>query len=116
MHEWLMNPTTSIRKSLVQITGVTISTVFLGVDHGLGPSEDGAPYKPILHETMVFGGPDDQYQVRASDYDTAIENHEEILNREIRRCKKIVYKYYLGAKFGRVIARCLCTRELHEDS
>jgi len=41
--------------------GCKISTVFLGLDHNF---MDNGP--PILWETMVFGGPMDQYQQRCS--------------------------------------------------
>uniref|UniRef100_A0A6M3LRW0 Uncharacterized protein n=1 Tax=viral metagenome TaxID=1070528 RepID=A0A6M3LRW0_9ZZZZ len=58
------------------IDGVRISTVFLGLDHqyGQGP--------PLLFETMVFGGPNDQDQLRYSSWDEAEKGHAEILERE----------------------------------
>ena len=58
------------------IDGVRISTVFLGLDHqyGQGP--------PLLFETMVFGGPNDQDQLRYSSWDEAEKRHAEILERE----------------------------------
>src|SRR5687768_5498583 len=41
-----------------QLSHVTVSTVWLGLDHswGAGP--------PVIFETMVFGGPDNSYQER----------------------------------------------------
>jgi hypothetical protein len=39
---------------------VTVSTVFLGLDHNFGERRAG----PVLWETMVFGGPCDQEQHR----------------------------------------------------
>lgn len=48
---------------------VWVSTVFLGIDHQYG---DGPP---LVFETMVFGGPADQYQDRYSSYDDALLGH-----------------------------------------
>lgn len=49
--------------------GITVSTVFLGLDHSFGGSE------PVLWETMIFGGPEDQYQERYSTREKALEGH-----------------------------------------
>ena len=49
--------------------GVRISTVFLGLDHSFGESE------PVLWETMIFGGPHDQYQERYTSLAAAVEGH-----------------------------------------
>lgn len=48
---------------------VWVSTVFMGLDHqySSGP--------PLLFETMVFGGPADQYMDRYSSYDDALLGH-----------------------------------------
>lgn len=59
-----------------------VSTVFLGLDHSWG----GGP--PMLFETMIFGGPEDQnYQTRCSTWDeaeamhaTAVEHAKTLLN------------------------------------
>jgi len=57
---------------------VDVSTVFLGMDY------DGAMG---IFETMIFGGPHDQeYCVRASTYDEAIQEH-------IKACK-VAYDNY----------------------
>ena len=53
-----------------EVGDVTISTVFLGLDHdftGFGP--------PILFETMIFGGEHDQYQDRYSSWSEAEAGH-----------------------------------------
>ena len=50
--------------------GVLVSTVFLGLDHGFtsaGP--------PVLWETMIFGGPLDEYQLRYCTYADAMAGH-----------------------------------------
>lgn len=50
-----------------------VSTVFLGLDHnwGMGP--------PLLFETMIFGGPHDQYQERCSTWEQAEAMHAKAL-------------------------------------
>jgi len=54
---------------------VCVSTVFLGLDH----SWNGG--KPILWETMIFGGKNDQaYQERYSSYEDALEGHQKAIN------------------------------------
>lgn len=55
-----------------QVIGdVRISTVFLGLDHAHFGGE------PLLFETMIFGGPHDQYQTRCSTWDQAVAQHAE---------------------------------------
>lgn len=49
---------------------VEVSTVFLGIDHQFG---DGPP---LIFETMIFGGPEDQYTDRCSTWDEAVKMHE----------------------------------------
>jgi hypothetical protein len=48
-----------------------ISTVFLGIDHQFFGG------KPLLFETMIFGGQHDKYQNRCSTWDEAEKMHEE---------------------------------------
>ena len=52
---------------------VQVSTVFLGLDHQWG---DGPP---LIFETMIFGGPKNQYQDRYSTYEEALAGHEKAL-------------------------------------
>jgi hypothetical protein len=53
---------------------VRVSTVFLGLDHAYGSS------KPVLWETMIFGGEHDQaYQERYTSYEDALEGHQKAL-------------------------------------
>lgn len=54
---------------------VKISTVFLGLDHNF----DGG--KPLIYETMVFGGELDGEQMRYSTKQEAIKGHEEIVKK-----------------------------------
>lgn len=71
--------------------GVTVSTVFLGMDHDFGSrwkweaGEDGWPvpvfpvgYRPLLWETMVFGGPLGDYQRRYRSERDARRGHKNI--------------------------------------
>ena len=53
------------------INDVTVSTVFLGMDHRYG--SDGPP---VLFETMVFGGELDQEQEHYCTWDEAVAGHE----------------------------------------
>lgn len=49
---------------------VKVSTVFLGIDHNFGGG------KPVLCETMVFGGPNDGYQARWHTIEDAKLGHQ----------------------------------------
>ena len=53
---------------------VEVSTIFLVFDHNW----DGHG-KPILFETMIFGGEHDSYQRRYYTYDEALEAHNKIV-------------------------------------
>jgi len=55
-----------------------ISTVFLGIDHGCG-NEPGR--RPVVFETMVFGGPLDQEQERCYTWDEAEFQHAQMVER-----------------------------------
>jgi hypothetical protein len=50
--------------------GTRVSTIFLGLDHAFPLIR-----RPILWETMIFGGPHDQYQERYASRDEALEGH-----------------------------------------
>lgn len=52
-----------------EINGITVSTVFLGLDHSWGGGT------PILFETMIFGGEHDQFQERYSTWAEAEAGH-----------------------------------------
>ena len=61
--------------ALTETSKGTVSTVFLGLDHGWG---SGGP--PLVFETMVFGGKHDQeYQTRCSTYEEAEQMHKDAL-------------------------------------
>jgi hypothetical protein len=72
--EWMEN--NPERKAVKQehIGDVFISTVFLGLDHSFQSD------KPVLWETMIFGGDHDQYQERYTSYEDALLGHQIALN------------------------------------
>ena len=49
--------------------GVRVSTVFLGLNHNWGGG------RPLLFETMVFGGPHDENQNRYATWEEAEAGH-----------------------------------------
>lgn len=53
---------------------VLVSTVFLGIEHGFHNG------KPVLFETMVFGGKHNGYQDRYTSLTEAFEGHETVVN------------------------------------
>ena len=58
---------------------IVVSTVFLGLDHNWS----GGP--PVLWETMIFGGPDDEYQERYTSQEAALAGHATALARVLWR-------------------------------
>ena len=58
-----------------KIGKVLVSTVFLGLDHRFGFA-DKSDSKPILFETMVFGGDLDGEQERYCTWDDAEKGHQ----------------------------------------
>ena len=66
------------------IDGVFISTVFLGLDHGWGQSEE-----PIVFETMILDGKFDEYQTRCATWDEAEKMHRTAVN-EVKQYLKAV--------------------------
>lgn len=57
------------------LDGVSVSTVFLGLDHSFGEGP------PILFETMVFGGEHDGEMERYTSKEAAIEGHKRMLQK-----------------------------------
>jgi hypothetical protein len=57
-----------------EIGDILVSTVFLGLDHSWTPGG-----KPVLWETMIFGGEHDQYQDRYTSHKDALEGHKKAL-------------------------------------
>lgn len=61
-----------------RIDDIFISTVFLGMDHGWNWINSPV-HKPVLWETMIFGGKHDQYQERYTSHHDAVEGHQRAL-------------------------------------
>lgn len=75
---------TSSRQSVIgrTIVGtVTVSTVFLGMDHGWGEGP------PVLWETMIFGGKHDEFQERYTSRSDAIAGHLRAVKRVLKERK-----------------------------
>lgn len=75
-----------------RIESFLISTVFLGIDHGLPVLYEQSKYKPILFETMIFSDTDDWFSdvcERYCTYDEALACHKVIVT---------VVKYYIISK------------------
>lgn len=56
--------------AVTQIEDMKVSTVFLGLDYSFGMGD-----KPLLFETMVFGGKYDGEQIRYATYEAAEYGH-----------------------------------------
>lgn len=52
---------------------VNVSTVFLGIDHSFLSD------RPILFETMIFGGEHDEFQERYSTWEQAEAGHQKAI-------------------------------------
>jgi hypothetical protein len=52
---------------------VLVSTVFLGIDHNYAGMSD----EPLLFETMILGGDYDDYCVRSTSWEKALQIHKE---------------------------------------
>ena len=72
---WIEDNDRQVAEDFVTFKDVTVrvSTVFLGLDHNFG---DGPP---ILYETMVFEGENDQDQYRYGSREEALAGHEAVL-------------------------------------
>jgi hypothetical protein len=72
--KWLEEGTNRRTVKRDEIGDILVSTVFLGLDHSWTPGG-----KPVLWETMIFGGEHDQYQERYTSHKDALEGHEKAL-------------------------------------
>jgi hypothetical protein len=75
--EWFETADRIIKSDMIQ--GVHVSTVFLGLDHGCGWFDPQPGCKPLLFETMVFGGEMDMYQQRYSTWKGAEYGHDKVV-------------------------------------
>lgn len=69
--EWYEKSTKQRKVARDKVGKVTVSTVFIGIDHNFGEGP------PLLFETMIFndGGEHDQYQERYSTRQEALAGH-----------------------------------------
>lgn len=67
--EW-MDDDKNTRVAKTEKGGIWVSTVFLGLDHSMGGKT------PVLFETMIFGGQDNEYQTRCATYPEAVAMHK----------------------------------------
>jgi hypothetical protein len=67
------------RIGLTTVGPVRVSTVWLGLDHRM-PWPGGGP--PVIFETMVFGGADDQAQERYCTEAAALAGHDQWVARQ----------------------------------
>lgn len=74
---WFEGADRIVKSDMIQ--GVHVSTVFVGIDHGYGWILGQPGYKPLLFETMVFGGELDMYQQRYSTWKGAEYGHDKVV-------------------------------------
>lgn len=74
--EWYETADRIVARTQVD-TDVTVSTVFLALDHG----HHGGP--ALLYETMIFGGRHDQYMSRYHDREAALAGHDRAVRRAL---------------------------------
>ncbi len=72
--KWLESNDRVLIQTHSQDNSIMVSTVFLGLDHGLG----GHP--PVLWETMIFGGKHDQFQERYCSKSEALVGHQKAID------------------------------------
>lgn len=75
---WIQNNDRHVAQTYIR--GIHISTVFLGLDHSWGGYGDG---RPVLFETMVFGGSLDQEMDRYCTWEEAEAGHDEMVKRMV---------------------------------
>lgn len=61
------------------VGGVTVSTVWLGIDHSFFGDRGAPGYRPIIFETMLFGGDYDQELMRYSSEVDAVAGHARVV-------------------------------------
>jgi len=77
----------------LQTSAGKLSTVFLCLDHSFShPSK-----APVVFESMIFGGPLDQYQERYRSYNQAVEN-----SNALAKVLEVIEKKYMGKSWRRV--------------
>jgi hypothetical protein len=67
------------RVGLTELGEVKVSTVWVGLDLGMGLGK-----RPVIYETMVFGGHYDQFQDRYCTREEALAGHERVSEMVLR--------------------------------
>ena len=81
---WFETANDKRRVAWTTLKNCHISTVFLGLDHSFSPMNDPLTYKPVLWETMVFGGKYDKELRRYRSREAAEAGHAEM----VRMCEE----------------------------
>jgi len=79
MDEWVEDRESPCWQIQSEINGATVSTVFLGLDHGHFKGYTGDA-SPLIFETMIFRGPREGYQERHSTVKEAQEGHQKAVD------------------------------------
>ena len=69
-------PNSYVRVGEDRVGEVTVSTVWLGIDHGFN-FDDPDNYRPVIFETMIFGGEHDDAMMRYCTDEEAVKGHAE---------------------------------------
>lgn len=77
--QWLQDHPKERQLADDQIGNARVSTIFLGLDCGFHFRDAHVVYRPMLWETMVFGGPYDQFQTRYTSRADALAGHGKIV-------------------------------------
>lgn len=67
--EWMEESPLKKSVGLDEFGNIKVSTIFLGLDHNFGRG------RPLLYETMIFGGIHDMYQTRYHTWEQAEVGH-----------------------------------------
>ena len=78
---WFDGANKQRRVADTRLESCRISTVFLGLDHSFMPILDPLSYRPLLWETMVFGGEHDGDMERYQSRELAEAGHAEFVSR-----------------------------------
>jgi hypothetical protein len=87
----------SNRVALTEFRWGGVSTIFLGLDHSFNffAMDDPLNYKPVLWETMIFGGPLDQSQRRYTSKEEALEGHRQMVEECMAGQEDLLDRIYL---------------------
>jgi hypothetical protein len=109
--EWIENAhrTGEIIVKSDMVKGAHVSTVFLGLDHGFRWFQQAR--RPLLFETIIFGGPMAMYQNRYSTWVGAEHGHNQAVKKCIQTLTKEARRKLLNA-FSKESLTVTCSGEL----